>query len=123
MSLLLMTLAQAGGEGGGSDGGAMNLIIMLPAFGLVFYFLLIRPQRQKDKQRREMLERVKKGDKVATVGGILGEVVRVGEREIVILVDKEKNTRLRVLRSAISGIVDSREAEGGTSAEGTADTN
>jgi len=122
MSLLLTTLAQAGGEGGGGDGG-MQLLFMLPAFALVFYFLLIRPQRQKDKERREMLEKVKKGDKIITTGGILGEVVRVSEREIVIIVDKEKNIRLRLLRSAIYGITESREGEGDKSTEGTADTN
>jgi len=109
----LITLAQAGGEGGGGD-GTMNLLIMIPAFILVFYFLLIRPQRQKDKERREMLDKVKKGDKIITTGGILGEVVRVGEREVVILVDKEKNTRFRLLRTAIYGITESREGEGGT---------
>jgi len=91
MSLLLITLAQAGGDNSGGGGG-MQLLIMLPAFILVFYFLLIRPQRQKDKERRAMLDKVKKGDKIITTGGILGEVVRVGEREVVILVDKEKNT-------------------------------
>jgi len=121
MPLFLITLAQAGGDNG-AGGGGMQLIIMLPAFILVFYFLLIRPQRQKDKERREMLDKVKKGDKIITTGGILGEVVRVGEREIVILVDKEKNARLRLLRTAIYGITESREGEGGKSTEGTADT-
>jgi preprotein translocase subunit YajC len=121
MSVVLMTLAQAGGEGGGGGGGLGQTLIMIAPLILVFYFLLIRPQRQKDKQRREMLDQVKKGDKVVTTGGILGEVVRVSEREIVIVVDKEKNARLRMLRTAIYGIVGAKEDEGGTSAEGTAD--
>ena len=93
---MLHVLAAQAANGGGDP--MVSLVIMLPAIGLVFYFLIIRPQRQKDKERREMLDRVKKGDKVVTTGGILGEVVRVGEREIVIIVDKEKNTRLRLLR-------------------------
>ena len=121
MMALLTTLAQTGGNNDGGGGG-MQLLIMLPAFILVFYFLLIRPQRQKDKERREMLDKVKKGDKIITTGGILGEVIRVGEREVVVLVDKEKNTRLRLLRTAIYGITESREGEGGKTTEGTADT-
>ena len=116
MAQFLVTLAQAGGEGGGGGGLAQTLIMLAPLI-LVFYFLLIRPQRQKEKERREMLDRVKKGDKVVTAGGILGEVVRVGERDIVILVDKEKNARLRVLRTAISGITGPEAGEGGTPAE------
>ncbi|MHC5053794.1 MAG: preprotein translocase subunit YajC [Planctomycetota bacterium] len=121
MSQFLITLAQGSGEGGGGGGGLMPTLIMIAPLILVFYFLLIRPQRQKEKERREMLDRVKKGDKVVTTGGILGEVVRVSEREIVILVDKEKNARLRMLRTAIYGIIGPKEGEGETSAEGTAD--
>ena len=114
MSHLLVTLAAQAAD---QQGGLMPTLIMLAPLILVFYFLLIRPQRQKEKERRAMLDRVKKGDKVVTTGGILGEVVRVGEREIVILVDKEKNTRLRVLRTAIYGIIGPEAGEGGTPAE------
>ena len=114
MSELFSILAQSANDQGGGGGLTQTLIMIAPLI-LVFYFLLIRPQRQKEKERRAMLDQVKKGDKVVTTGGILGEVVRVSEREIVILVDKEKNARLRMLRTAIYGIVGPKEGEGETS--------
>ena len=112
MPHLLVTLAQSAAEPAGASSGLVQTLIMLAPLILVFYFLLIRPQRQKEKERRAMLDKVKKGDRIVTTGGILGEVVRVGEREVVILVDKEKNTRLRMLRTAVYGIIGAKEGEG-----------
>ena len=63
-----------GGLGGGANGGG-QLVTMMVTFGLIiliFYFLVIRPQNRRQKDTREMLSRLKKGDKVQTSGGIRG---------------------------------------------------
>ncbi|HPE93035.1 preprotein translocase subunit YajC [Sphaerochaeta sp. UBA5836] len=80
-------------------------------FGLIiviFYFLIIRPQKKRDRETKEMLAAIKKGDKVVSIGGIHGTVVAVKETTIVVKVDD--NTRIEFSRNAISSIVN-RKAE------------
>jgi preprotein translocase subunit YajC len=72
----------------------------------VFYFLVIRPQSKKQKETKKMLESLKKGDKVITIGGIHGTVSSVKENSVIVKVDDD--CKLEFLRSAISTVV-SRE--------------
>ena len=62
----------------------MDMIIMLVAMVAVFYFLLIRPENKRKKEAEAMRGAVKKGDKITTIGGIVGVVVDVKEDKIVI---------------------------------------
>lgn len=79
--------------------------------GVMFYLLLIRPERQKRAQMNRMLENLKKNDHVVTVGGIYGVVVNApkGSEDITIRVDD--NTRLRILRSAVARVTSSGQDE------------
>jgi preprotein translocase subunit YajC len=80
--------------------------------GIVFYFLVIGSKRKQDRQRRDMLDQLKKGDRIQTIGGILGTVVEVRENEVVVKVDETANTKLRFTRSAIHRVVgDDEKAE------------
>ncbi len=85
---------------------------------LVMYFVLMRPQKKREQERKEMLARLNKGDRVVTMGGIHGEIVRLSDKEATLLVDKKKGVEIRVLRSAVSGIAGPKggEGEGGTQA-------
>lgn len=94
-----------------SAGGA-SAIFNIVAFGgvfLVFYFLVILPQSRQRKKLNEMLNSLKKGDKVLTSGGIYGTVQGV-EGEVVKLRIAE-NATIRVARSAVTGIVTGDAAE------------
>lgn len=71
---------------------------------VIFYFLLIRPQQQKEKQRKQLIAELKKGDRVVTTGGILGDVLAVHDDYIVLRIG-DKDSKLEVLKSAISGKV------------------
>lgn len=91
--------------------GPLPLMI---AIGLVFYFILIRPQQQKQKETRAMISAVKRGDRVVTAGGILGTVQRVpmvqskdGKQvpSNEIEVEIAQNTRVIVLRDTITAVV------------------
>jgi len=93
-------LAQAGDPTGGL-GQFLPLVII---FGIM-YFLLIRPQQQKEKERQEMLTRIKKNDHVLTTGGMHGIVMSVKDDEVTLKVDDAQNVRIRFARSAIAGIV------------------
>jgi preprotein translocase subunit YajC len=104
---LPLLLAQNEGGGGGLVGGPFDPLVLMVLIGTMFYFLLIRPERRKRKEADQMLEGLKKNDKVVTIGGIYGVVVNVakGSEDVTIRVDDGNNTRLRILRSAISRVV------------------
>jgi preprotein translocase subunit YajC len=77
---------------------------------LVFYFILIRPQKNKDKARNNMLANLKRGDRVQTIGGILGTVVEARPDEVVLKVDEGNNTKLKFARSAIHRVLEEEKA-------------
>jgi preprotein translocase subunit YajC len=85
----------------GSVGQFLPLILI---FG-VFYFLLIRPQQQRQKEAKAMLAAVKRGDRVVTGGGIVGVVQKVKDGSNEIEVEIAPNTRVTVLRETISAVV------------------
>lgn len=91
-----------------SAGGSMwPTLIMFGAVILIFYFLIIRPQRKRDKEAKDMLAAIKKGDKVVTIGGIRGTVAIVKESTVIIKVDD--NTRIEFSKSAISAVLNKKE--------------
>jgi preprotein translocase subunit YajC len=85
----------------GSVGQFLPLILI---FG-VFYFLLIRPQQQRQKEAKAMLSAIKRGDRVVTGGGIVGVVQKVKDGSNEIEVEIAPNTRVTVLRETISAVV------------------
>ena len=102
--------ASAPGEGQGNGGGAgctWQTMVPLLAIVAVFYFLIIMPQRKREKKRKQLLGQVKKHDRVMTVGGIHGVVYSVSEEEVVLKVDEKNDVRMRFARSAISRILGS----------------
>jgi len=86
-----------------------SLMAMLPQFGLLavfiglMYFMLIRPQRKKEKEVSEMRASLRTGDEIVTIGGIVGKVVKIGEEELVIQVGSDK-TKIKVKKWSISSI-------------------
>jgi len=73
---------------------------------LVFYFLIIRPQNKKQKETQKMIEAVKKGDKVVTIGGLHGTVHSVKDKTVLLSVDD--NVKMELNKSAIS-VVNNKE--------------
>lgn len=76
---------------------------------VVFYFLLIVPQRREKKRRAELLGAIKKGDRVQTVGGIIGTVMDLRPNDVLLKVDENTNTRIRFSRSAIQAVLSADE--------------
>jgi len=86
------------------DQNALVQFLPLVLIFVVFYFLLIRPQQQKQKTHRAMLDALRRGDRVVTGGGLLGTVSRVvNDQEVE--VDLAPNVRVKVLRSTISQVL------------------
>jgi preprotein translocase subunit YajC len=89
-----------------AQGGTQSMLLrdLLMPFALIlgiWWFLIIRPQRQQEKRHRAMLDALKVGDKVATTGGIYGIIAQVGDRTVKLKV--ADNVKIEVLRSAIAG--------------------
>lgn len=88
-----------------SDGmsGLVSSLLPFLLIILVFYFLILRPQQKRQKERQKLLESVKKGDRVITSGGIHGTVEGVEDKTV--LVKIADNTKVKVERSAVATII------------------
>lgn len=111
--------AQAGDGGGGAGGGGWATLTFWMPFILIavlFYFLLLRPQRQEQARRQAMLGAIKKNDRVLTIGGIYGVVTNVQREsdEVTIKVDESTNTKLRMTLSSIARVLGEQSGEEGT---------
>ena len=96
--------AMAGGGGGAEGGNAFLSFLPLILIVVVMYLLILRPQARKQKDRQKMLDTVKKGDEVVTVGGVHGKVVGLKNDDKVLVVKVDDNVKLDIDRSAISSI-------------------
>lgn len=90
---------------GGAAAAPPGWVQFLPIIGMIaiFWFLLIRPQMRQQKEHREKIASVKKGDQVVTAGGIVGKVVRVDDDYAD--VEIAPNTKVKVVKSTIGDIV------------------
>ncbi len=108
----------AGGAGGAGGGG--GLLGMLPFFVLIAVFMwlaVVRPQKQKEKEEKSLLDKLKKNDHVVTKGGLHGVVMNVKDDEVVLRIDEQQNVKVRFQKNAIAtvlgedGKVESKAAE------------
>src|SRR5690606_25312294 len=102
----------------GPAGGGMNCAMQAGLFAvmmLVFYFFLLRPEQKRRKEHEEMMKSLRKGTKVRTSGGILGEVVTVNDDEVVLQI--ADRVRINVLRAHVATIESARKAEAEKKAE------
>ena len=116
MSFLPLFL-QTAASGDASVAGASTLATFVPfiLIILIMYFLMIRPQSKKQKETQKMLDALKKGDKVVTIGGIHGTVSSVKENIVVVKVDD--NTKIEFNRTAIASVVTDKPAQEESPAE------
>jgi preprotein translocase subunit YajC len=97
-------MAPGAGQGGGQQ-SPMSFIIFMALLFAVFYFILIRPQQKRQKDHRQLLEHLKKGDKVITTGGIQGTIVSLSDT--VVTVEIADKVKVKVGRSYIASIMKS----------------
>jgi preprotein translocase subunit YajC len=105
-----------GGEKSGAGNGTTSVpqrepgpldkympFIFIGGFILIFWLLILRPQQKREKQRQEIIKRLKVGDRVMTGGGIIGEIVELADDEATLRIDPRKDVRMRVKRGVIVG--------------------
>jgi preprotein translocase subunit YajC len=94
-------------DGGG--GSLVSTLIMFGAIFLIFYFMIIRPQQKRAKEREKMLSNIEKGDKVIISGGIHGIVAGLEEKTALVAVSE--NVKVKVERSAITSVLTTKEVK------------
>lgn len=122
------TLAPRDGDTGGTSGGdtqqqgpppspfgSMGFLLVMVGLFAVMMIFSSRSQAKEKKKRQAMLSALKKGDKVETVGGIIGAVVEVREHDVVLKVDENANTRIKFSRNAIRSVAGEGDGPGGSS--------
>jgi preprotein translocase subunit YajC len=100
--------APAGGDAGAAGGGnPYGLLPGLAIIAVLFYFLMIRPERRKQAAHKALLEGLKKNDRVVTIGGMYGVVMNVQRDadEVTIKIDEANNTKVRVTFGAIARVI------------------
>jgi preprotein translocase subunit YajC len=86
-------------------GGLLSIVPLLLIFGIMFYFMIFRPQQQRMKTHREMISKVRRGDTVVTTGGLIGKVSKVvAEGDDELQVEIAEGTRVRIARSMVSEV-------------------
>ena len=90
---------------------ASVLMQFLPLFLIfaVFYLLIIRPQQKKFNEHRQLLDALRKGDKVATSGGIIGTVTKVVPNEEEVTIEIAEGVRVKVVRTSITAVLSKTE--------------
>ncbi|MBE1301539.1 MAG: preprotein translocase subunit YajC [Alteromonadaceae bacterium] len=104
MSLFISNAYAQSAAGGQQDGG-LSMLIMLGIFGLIFYFMLYRPQAKRVKEHKSLVESLSKGDEVLTQGGMVGKINKVTAEKDFIEVSLNDNTNIVVQKSAVSAVL------------------
>ena len=95
----------ATGTDAAAAGSGISMIIILVVMVAFFYFFMIRPQRKKDKKVKEMLDALKAGDRICTIGGIYGTIVAIKDQTVVLAVGSAK-TQIVMARWAVRSVED-----------------
>jgi preprotein translocase subunit YajC len=94
--LILLAEAQAPGAGDAKPGGGgmWNMVILLGILGLIFYFMVIKPQKNQKKKHADMVSTLKAGDEIVTIGGIHGTIFAVKKGTFVMKVDEKSKIEM-----------------------------
>lgn len=101
INLLIASQATSAEQAGGTLGSMLTLIIPIALMILIFYFLIIRPEKKRNKEMQDMLNNIQVADEVITTGGIIGRVISVKEDTVLIETGSDR-TKIRVVKSAIA---------------------
>lgn len=111
-----VTLLQAAAT---PQGSMLSMFLPLALIFVIFYIFIIRPQNKKQKETQKMIDALKKGDKIVTIGGIHGTISSTKEQTVIVKVDE--NTKIEFSRSAIASVItDKAETASGTEKAGAA---
>jgi preprotein translocase subunit YajC len=100
METLLSILLMAPQQGQSQKGNPLTSLLPFLLIIVVIYFFMIRPQSRKAKEAKKFKEQLKKGDKVVTIGGIVGKIIDIRENDF--LIEISENVKVTVVKDAVS---------------------
>lgn len=92
-------------DAGSQQGGGMELIFMLVMFGLIFYFMIYRPQAKRVKQHKELIASVSKGDEVLMNGGMVGRITKLSDDKDFMVIALSEGVEVTVQKSAVTAVL------------------
>ncbi|MFA5687791.1 MAG: preprotein translocase subunit YajC [Kiritimatiellales bacterium] len=108
MFMQWIALAAPPADGNQAQGGGIQFIGMMVLIFALMYFMMIRPQKRREKERRAMIAAVKAGSDVVLTSGIIGRVTNTKEKSLIIRTADD--TKLEVLRSAVAQVLEDKGA-------------
>ena len=91
------------------QGGILGMVLPIALIFVIFYVFIIRPQNKKQKETQKMIDALKKGDKVVTIGGIHGVISSVKDQTVIVKVDDD--AKIEFTRSAIASVIVDKPAK------------
>ncbi|QOL25441.1 preprotein translocase subunit YajC [Thalassotalea sp. LPB0316] len=88
-----------------AQGAGIDMLIMLLVFGLVFYFMIYRPQAKRVKEHKSLMSALGKGDEVLTQGGLVGKIAKVSDEKDFIVIAIAEGTEVTVQKAAVSAVL------------------
>lgn len=85
--------------------GMISMVVMLAVFGLIFYFMIIRPQSKRAKAHRDLMNSISTGDEVLTNGGLLGKVTKVNNETGYIVIALNENNEVMIKRDFVAAVL------------------
>lgn len=101
---LFISQAHAAAEGA-SQGGSMQLFIMLGLFAVIFYFMIYRPQAKRAKEHKNLMSSMGKGDEVLTNGGLLGKITKASEESDYIVIALNDSTEVTIKKDFVTAVL------------------
>ncbi|PSJ44923.1 preprotein translocase subunit YajC [Zobellella endophytica] len=90
---------------GGAAGGGMEMIIMLVVFGLIFYFMIFRPQSKRVKEHKNLMSSLSKGDEVLTNGGLVGKISKISTENDYVVLSLSEQTQVTIKKDFITAVL------------------
>ena len=101
----IISKAYAEGAAPGSAGDGMEMIIMLAVFGLIFYFMIFRPQSKRAKEHKNLMSSLGKGDEVLTSGGLVGKISKVAADSDFLVLALNDQTQITIKKDYITAVL------------------
>ena len=108
---MIHAIWMAGGAASGQTQPGNPLLSFLPLIAIVviMYFLMLRPQAKRQKEMKLMIEKLQKGDKVLTAGGIIGTIAGIKEGENLLILKISDDVKVEITRGAVTQVIKKKE--------------
>lgn len=83
------------------QGSGLEMLIILAVFGVIFYFMVFRPQSKRQKEQRNLLSSLSKGDEILTSGGLIGKITKVSAEDENIMIALNDNNEVMISRNFV----------------------